>query len=56
MLPAFLKHQLHLHPHVANTAVREIAVEKLPGQRIENVSGRYVDILGMIEGVQCFPP
>ncbi len=45
------KHQLQLNPHAANAAVGKIAVEKLPGQSIENVPGRNVDVLRMIEGV-----
>jgi hypothetical protein len=49
--PAFLKHQFHLHPHTADAAVGEIAVEKLTWRSGEHIFLRDVDELRMIKSV-----
>jgi hypothetical protein len=49
------KYQFRLHPHAADAAVGEIAVQKLTGRRVKDAPGRHVHVLRMIEGVQRFP-
>ena len=49
------KQHLHLHPHAADAAVREIAVQKAPCRRVDDTSLRYLHELRMIESVLSLP-
>ena len=49
-----LKHQFYLHPHAADAAVREIAVQEAPSRRAEHAHLRHVNELWVIERVQRF--
>src|SRR5882724_1856836 len=50
-----LKHHLHLHPHAANAAVCEIAIQETPRRSAIYAHLRDLDKLWVIECVQRFP-
>jgi hypothetical protein len=49
------KHDFHLHPHAADAAVREIAIQEAPRRSAIDAHLRNLDKLGVIECVQRFP-
>src|SRR5437660_10072330 len=53
--PFSSKQHLHLHPHAADAAVGEIAVQKAPCRRVDNIPLRYLHELRMIDSVLSLP-
>src|SRR5262249_53079904 len=49
------KHHLQLHPHAADAAVGEVAIQETAWWCAEHISLRRVHKLRMIEGIQRFP-
>ena len=49
------KQHLHLHPHAADPAIREIAVQKMPGRRGGNAPLWHLYELRVIESVLRLP-
>jgi hypothetical protein len=49
------KDQLYLHPHAADAAVGEIAIQEPPRRRAQDIALGNLDESGMVESVQSLP-